>query len=92
MSKIWIVKGRCGEYSDKTEWVVAWYESEESANAHAKEATAWAKENGEAWRDAQFGDGDEPRSPFDPYFDTDYTGTDYIVEWVERGRVSIGRQ
>lgn len=33
MKTIWIVEGTCGEYSDRSEWPVAWCESEAEANA-----------------------------------------------------------
>jgi hypothetical protein len=37
---IWIVEGVEGQYSDRTEWAVAWCSTEEHANALAAKCTA----------------------------------------------------
>lgn len=42
--KIWIVEGSTGEYSDRTDWVVCAYRTEEQAQEHAWKAMLRAKE------------------------------------------------
>lgn len=41
---IYVVCGSVGDYSDRTEWMVAWYSSEADADAHREAASAEAIE------------------------------------------------
>lgn len=77
----WIVYGRCGEYSDFTEWSVGLYDNEEMAQKHAELATAWAKRIVEQCNPYDIRK--ELTQEIDPYFQTDYTGTEYVVGRVE---------
>ncbi len=76
MKNIYIVRGFCGEYSDRSEWTVCAYESREGAEAHALAAQA-AGNSVESRTDR-----DNFKNPHDDYFRTDYTGTEYHVEEV----------
>lgn len=81
MSKpVYIVFGTEGEYSDRTEWAVAAYFSEEKAKEHVVKASHRANELIALWREA-----DDPwkfeeanRSEFDPKMQWGgYTGVSY---------------
>ncbi len=79
--KIYVVIGYTGEYSDRTEWLVKAFNSEDAAKEHVLSATKRAKEI-EATREDRY------RSPkaaneFDPLMQMDYTGTYYNYESVE---------
>ena len=80
MTKIYIVKGWTGEYSDKHEWPVAAYEDEKTAVEHAHQAEVRAKE---LWVDYHANDGITWKNEYDLDMDMDYTGTHYYVEVVE---------
>jgi len=75
---IFVVEGQCGEYSDRMNWLVCWYDNEAAARDHAVAAKKEA--------DRIKSSGDVNR--FDPHYMWDYTGTDYTVIAVPRG----GRQ
>ena len=76
METIYVVHGRTGEYSDRTEWVVAAYTDEASARQHIEAATKRANElQVLAEKDGRGNiilDND-----FDKGMGMDYTGTSY---------------
>lgn len=43
-NKIWIVEGSTGEYSDHSEWPIAFYEDEDLAKRHVEKAAARYRE------------------------------------------------
>ena len=76
-TKIYIVEGWTGEYSDHQEWPVAAYESEDMAKAHAEAAKRWYLKND--CFNKRYSRNDEKVNPFDPDMCIDYTGTDWTV-------------
>lgn len=88
MSKIYIVIGSTGEYSDHTEWPVGWCSTIEKANALVAKLDAEAKafrewdnacDSHDHWKLRE----ERMRSMSDPSFSCDYTGTTYSVWTVE---------
>lgn len=91
--KIYIVSGSTGEYSDRTDWMVRAYASEDEAKRVVEEYSAKAKEvevrcdlpeddpnhfdKSKRWRD----DFKWPHP--DPDFQMDYTGTSYAYGEIE---------
>lgn len=80
-TKIWVVHGTTGEYSDRWEWVVCAFADEQKAKDFAEAATRRAKEIAVS-RDSQY------RVPlgtseYDPRMQMDYTGTDYFISETE---------
>jgi hypothetical protein len=85
MRKAYVVMGRTGEYSDRSEWAVCAYTKEDDAKAHM----AKAQEYSDAWKafkdtqeyvDLNWNEANErikSANPMDPEFSCDYTGTDY---------------
>lgn len=77
---IWIVWGRCGEYSDRTEWVVCAFLTEEAAKEHARlaeqEAAKVIAKHG--YSNIQSGS-----NRYDPQVRYDYTGTSYGCQMIE---------
>ena len=78
---IYVVFGTCGEYSDRREWAVCWYPSKAEAAAHAAAATA---ESAAIDPDVRYEP--ETRIAHVPRWPPSYTGTEYFVVAVERGR------
>lgn len=92
MSSIYVVMGSCGEYSDRTEWAVAWYPTREQADRHsdraaedAKRIEDWHKENDTFWHEN--GPRPEETNAYDPCMQWSYTGADYFVIEVPQGWV-----
>ena len=78
--KIFVVNGTTGEYSDRTEWLVAAYTREEDAWKHVEKATEYVQ----AWRSTHTRYETRcPPGPFDPNLQMDYTGTDYTYFEIE---------
>lgn len=73
---VYIVMGRCGEYSDHREWPVRAFLNEHEAADLVVKATACARELGSSHYSTW---ADERRNAFDPNMQIDYTGTDYYV-------------
>lgn len=88
--KVFIVRGQCGEYSDREEWLVAAFMSRASADDFEAMCTDFARAHG-VHRD-------QPKQPTwnerrvfmdniksgalvapDPSIRADYTGSDYVV-------------
>jgi hypothetical protein len=46
MNKIYVVTAVCGEYSDRSEWIVAAYRNKRKAQRHVELATQWQQEFG----------------------------------------------
>ena len=87
--KIYVVIGKTGEYSDRSEWPVCWRDSLEDAQAVV------AKLDAEAAEFKRFEDSEEGMSNYaeqdkrkaamtDPSFSCDYTGTTYHVWAVDK--------
>lgn len=78
---IWIVQGTTGEYSDRTDWYVCAYRSQEMAEEHASKAMRRAKEiqhgNKQYYRPVP------GENEFDPAMLLDYTGTEYTTASIE---------
>lgn len=80
---LYVVRGTTGEYSDRTEWLVAAYTDEAMAQTHAQLAAARARELAPSRSDWAYKRADErPTNAYDPDFQMYYTGTDYTVETV----------
>ena len=80
---IWIITGTCGEYSDRSWWVVCWRQAEVEARAVVEvlkqEAAAYKR-----WEDSdddgdRYGAAGEARraAMTDPHFESSYTGATY---------------
>ena len=84
MSDIYVVMGRTGEYSDRSEWGVVAFKNEEAAKQHVEKATHRAKEL-EATKPSQWEDlqAHLKKNEFDPNMELDYTGTSYYYMAVE---------
>jgi hypothetical protein len=78
---IYVVSGSTGEYSDRTEWMVRAFVSEDAAMNLAVKATARAKEL-ELTRKSRY-EGVEGANEHDPVMQMDYTGTTYRYDPVE---------
>lgn len=81
---IYVVEGRTGEYSDRSEWIVCYRVSREDAErvrvVCQEQADAWFEKykNSPGYPDAD--DAEEAKGwMLDPWFGCDYTGTQYVV-------------
>ena len=87
--KVYIVMGSCGEYSDRTEWAVAWYSDEKIAEKHgdlaAERSFQIAKKIKEKDIEPCELENEMPKNEYDPNMKWSYTGTGYYVISVERG-------
>ncbi len=74
---VYVVQGTTGEYSNRSDWIVCGYKSEDMANEHARKAMLRAKEI----QDSKNGRYAEPKevNEFDPDMQMDYTGTEYLT-------------
>lgn len=79
--KIYLVVGTTGEYSDRSTWYVCAYPNKKDAEKHADEAKLWDHQHGEEWENTLRSE--RLQNPLDPYYDRDYTGTDYYVNECE---------
>jgi hypothetical protein len=89
LTKIYLVIGRTGEYSDRSEWPVCWRESLSDAEQIVAKLNAEAAAFKEWDDDAERYSGDAERNErmkamTDPSFSCDYTGTTYSTWAVER--------
>ncbi len=84
MPNVYILTGSTGEYSDYHSWTVAVYFDQSSAEAERDRLNQWCIENGVS-RTAKRNvtGGLNKKCPGDPYFQSDYTGTEYTVEESE---------
>lgn len=82
-SKVYVVMGTTGEYSDRTEWPVCAYLEESLAQEHITKATARAKEIEVLRGDRYLRAPDGVVNEYDPDMSMDYTGTDYYCIEVE---------
>lgn len=84
--KIYVVMGTCGEYSDRTEWPVCAFVSEDLARELGEKATKRAAEVSAA-HDAEPYYVDEQeyakKNEYDPGMNFNYTGTTYYLMPVE---------
>ena len=80
LGHLWIVTGSTGEYSDRCEWTLCAYRTEEEAKRHVELAQAEA-DRIERTRENRYNSG-EPNK-YDSRMQMDYTGTSYHCEMVE---------
>lgn len=79
---IYIVMGTTGEFSDRSEWLVAAYASKEMAERHALLCAQWVEQNVNRTDSAKFYAKDHA-NPYDPNMRVDfYTGVDWFVQSV----------
>lgn len=85
--KIYVVIGRSGEYSDRSEWPVCWRHTMEDAQAmvdvltqQASQYQAWSRREVDG-NSGRYSDEDNhiKSTMLDSYFSHDYHGTDYSV-------------
>lgn len=81
MKPIYIVYGRTGQYSDRTEWNVCAYLTENLAKRHAELAQTEA-DHIEAHRPDRY-DSEGMTNKWDSQMRMDYTGTSYNYTMVE---------
>lgn len=88
-SKVFVVMGETGEYSDRKEWPVIAYLDEASAKNHVLALDAWLREHrmhmdGTDFLQYEFRQ-NKPATDLDSSFEVDYTGTRYYVMEVSLG-------
>lgn len=86
--RIYVVMGRCGEYSDHMEWMIVAYTLKSVAQAHVIKATErmyelYADPTKAAYAGASYPSVEEGDNAWDPNMSTGYTGTSYYIEEVE---------
>lgn len=89
--KVFVVFGKTGEYSDRSEWPVCAYSSEDDAKTHVTKAQeysdAWrARTQQDDWLDIDFEEQEralKAANPMDPCFSSDYIGTEYWYSPLE---------
>ena len=79
MSKVYLVEGNCGEYSDHASWIVKGFSTREAAENLRDRLIEWTKENGVAEDTCTNHNYWNLKCPLDPNFQSSYTGTTYIV-------------
>jgi len=89
MKKIWVVCGGSGQYEDRHDWVIAWYEKKADALAHAKLAGARESEN-KLWcldhPDAHWGEDSYKKNTTNKWDNVPrYDDTLYYCYFIERG-------
>ncbi len=79
VASVWLVEGRCGEYSDKHSWTVAAYLDKAQAEGLVERLTKWCKDNGydDGLPENYWGEAVSVKPPDDPQFSCDGTGTKY---------------
>lgn len=87
-SKIYVVIGSCGEYSDHSEWPVCYFTKEEDAKEYVVKCT----EIGNKIRAGEPGFYNyayiqQNPHPLDPQFRWDYSGFNYNYYCVEKGKL-----
>lgn len=87
IAKIFIVMGTTGEYSDRTEWPVCFYETEAKAQLHCELAKQEANKI-EALKGNKYAR-HTGTNPYDPNMSMDYTGTSYYI-WEVSSAQSLG--
>jgi hypothetical protein len=80
--KVYVVIGLTGEYSDRDEWVVCGFTSEDKAKERVELATARARALFAEYKDSYWKEVDE-KNEYDHAFKMDYTGTTYRYEELE---------
>lgn len=81
LEHLWIVEGSSGEYSDRRDWVVCAYRTEEEAKRHAARAQARSEElrrKHDTYWNIPAG-----ANEWDPQESHDYTGTRYTYSMTE---------
>lgn len=79
---VYIVTGTTGEYSDRSEWLVAAYYTEGLAKKHVMDAEKWYLMNGGDNMCDLF-EGELPENPFDPDMYISYTGASWFIQKAE---------
>lgn len=77
---VWAVVGTTGEYSDRGEWMVCVFPTEEGAQAYVERLTAERQKLGPEYPDWEEREAiAEKMSRFDPGYSEDYTGTRWFI-------------
>lgn len=82
MERVWIVMGSTGEYSDRTEWPVVAFTSEDAAKARIEALGVRMQGMPKEWHEDRWEHEDAMKAhmtALDPGFATDYTGTRYFI-------------
>lgn len=82
MSKIYIVFGTAGEYSDRYEWPIIAYRERKDAEKHVINATERARELYAMYRDDYYSI-PQGANQFDPDMSVSYAGTGYYFSEVD---------
>lgn len=80
-TKIYLVQGNCGEYSDYQEWVVCGYRDEAMAQEHACSAKAWLQQN--VRYDMPYDERKKLKNPFDS--ESSLYGANPDTDWTAFG-------
>jgi len=82
---IYIVSGSTGEYSDRSEWLVAAYTDRAVAQKHVDDSEEWFRVNiPQLGKWPHYGYEDrEKKNPYDPKMSVDYTGAHWFLQEVE---------
>lgn len=85
MSEVFIIYGTTGEYSDRSEWAVAVVESESDAKTFVTALKQQYQQIPQSMHDDRWENEDRMKAimTLDPYFSTDYTGTNYFYGSAE---------
>jgi hypothetical protein len=86
MTKLYLVRGTTGEWSDRTEWSVAAFTDKRSALEYMttllKEYHSFPQnDRGYSRDDKERESLEEHMMKFDPNFEEDYTGTSWFIEY-----------
>ena len=80
MERVWIVMGSTGEYSDRTEWPVVAFTSEEAAKARIAALDVKMQQVPQEWRENRWANEDKIKAhmaTLDPGFSMEYTSMEY---------------
>lgn len=75
--------GATGEYSDRCEWQVAAYKTEDEAKKHVEKAAERFRELNLKYREDGYSKIPSGENEYDLYMQVDYNGTRYYVEEVD---------
>lgn len=81
LGHFWMVEGSSGEYSDRRDWIVCIYRTEEEAKRHAELAQKRSEELHKQYDD--YWDIPAKANEWDPQESHDYTGTRYTHGMTE---------
>lgn len=94
MTKVWVVQGSSGEYSDHSEWLVAYYRTEKEAQVCVEFLSVLGREGQKIYEEYTKGKIEWKESdrrisnlirPFDSSYSSSYSGTNYNCFEVDLG-------